>query len=248
MIKAVAYYRTSSATNVGEDKDSHKRQEDACKGYAAKHGMEVCNGFYDAAVRGSESVVNRAGFSEMIEYMNNMGISVILVETVNRFSRDLIVQLTGYEFLRKGGISLIPVDCPTHFQEDTPTAKMVRQILGAVSEFEKSSLVEKLRKARDRKRATMGRCEGRKPVPSAVTGLAVSLRASGASYRAIGAKLLEMGHGVIERGDDGKYYNTGKAYKAGSVKLMVGRDKVDIGMGSMGRLDGISAISGTQAG
>jgi hypothetical protein len=42
---------------------------------------------------------------------------------------------------------------------------MVRQILGAVSQFEKAGLVAKLRHARERKRATVGRCEGRKPVP-----------------------------------------------------------------------------------
>ena len=31
--KAVAYYRTSSSTNVGVDKDSDKRQKAACFGY-----------------------------------------------------------------------------------------------------------------------------------------------------------------------------------------------------------------------
>jgi hypothetical protein len=40
---------------------------------------------------------------------------------------------------------------------------MVRQILGAVSQFEKASLVAKLRHARERIRAEMGHCEGRKP-------------------------------------------------------------------------------------
>ena len=44
-----------------------------------------------------------------------------------------------------------------------PTAKMVRQILGAVSEFEKNSIVLKLRTARKRMKAELGRCEGRKP-------------------------------------------------------------------------------------
>ena len=41
---------------------------------------------------------------------------------------------------------------------------MVRNILGAVSQFERASIVEKLRKARDRKSADRGRrIEGRKP-------------------------------------------------------------------------------------
>jgi hypothetical protein len=36
LIKAVAYLRTSSATNVGEDKDSAKRQRDAISGFAKR--------------------------------------------------------------------------------------------------------------------------------------------------------------------------------------------------------------------
>jgi hypothetical protein len=39
---------------------------------------------------------------------------------------------------------------------------MVRQILGAVSLFEKAMLVAKLKGARERKRAATGKCEGRK--------------------------------------------------------------------------------------
>ena len=45
---------------------------------------------------------------------------------------------------------------------DTPTAVLVRQVLGAISEFEKTSLVAELKAARDRKREATGQCGGRK--------------------------------------------------------------------------------------
>src|SRR5918993_871976 len=93
---------------------------------------------------------------------------VILLETASRFARDLAVQLAGHDLLKARGIELIPVDAPEHFQDETPTAIMVRQILGAVAQFEKASLVQKLRHALERMRAEAGRCEGRKPVPEAV--------------------------------------------------------------------------------
>jgi DNA invertase Pin-like site-specific DNA recombinase len=54
------------------------------------------------------------------------------------------------------------VDAPTYFTDPSPTAEMVRQILGAVSQFEKASLVAKLRAARERKRIATGKCEGQK--------------------------------------------------------------------------------------
>jgi DNA invertase Pin-like site-specific DNA recombinase len=46
--------------------------------------------------------------------------------------------------------------------DDTPTAVMIRQILGSVAQFEKAMLVSKLRGARERRKAATGKCEGRK--------------------------------------------------------------------------------------
>jgi DNA invertase Pin-like site-specific DNA recombinase len=39
---------------------------------------------------------------------------------------------------------------------------LIRQVLGAVAEFQKTDLVVKLRAARERKRAETGKCGGRK--------------------------------------------------------------------------------------
>ena len=46
--------------------------------------------------------------------------------------------------------------------EDDPTRKLVRQVLGAIAEYDKTMLVLKLKAARDRKKAKAGKCEGRK--------------------------------------------------------------------------------------
>jgi DNA invertase Pin-like site-specific DNA recombinase len=73
------------------------------------------------------------------------------------------VQETGHALLKAEGIALVAVDDPDAFTADTPTAKLVRQIMGAVSEFEKAMLVAKLKGARDRASAKAGkRIEGRK--------------------------------------------------------------------------------------
>ena len=163
-MEVVAYLRTSSATNVGEDKDSHKRQLSAIETYAKRTKHKIIQPpFYDAAVSGADPVHTRPGFSEMLTFLSeNPRIKTILVETANRFARDLIVQETGYQMLKDRGIELIAVDSPDSFIDDTPTAQLIRQVLGAVSQFEKSMIVAKLRAARERKRAVNGKCEGRK--------------------------------------------------------------------------------------
>ena len=162
MESVIGYYRTSSATNVGEDRDSLTRQQDAVRGYAKTHGMQVVAEYYDAAVSGTVPVHERDQFTAMLSYIQENKTNTILVETANRFARDLVVQLTGHDLLKAQGVDLVPVDAPMHFLEDTPTATMVRNILGAVSEHEKATLVAKLKSGRDRKRLRDGKCEGRK--------------------------------------------------------------------------------------
>src|SRR5215510_9454473 len=73
-----------------------------------------------------------------------------------------MVVVSGRPCRSSRGIDLIPASAPDFFLEDTPTAVLVRQVLGAIAQFEKASLVAKLKAARDRKRARDGKCEGRK--------------------------------------------------------------------------------------
>lgn len=159
--RAVGYLRTSSATNVGGD--SEPRQRDAIRSYASRAGLVVVEEFRDAAVSGADPLDQRQGFAALLAWCRESGVRTIVVENASRFARDLIVQETGHALLRAQGFTLIAADDPDAFTADTPTARMVRQILGAVAEFEKANLVGKLRGARDRASAAAGRrIEGRK--------------------------------------------------------------------------------------
>jgi DNA invertase Pin-like site-specific DNA recombinase len=86
------------------------------------------------------------------------GVRTILVESPDRFARDLAVQLAGHDYLKNLGVALIPASAPDFFLEDTPTAVLVRQVLGAIAQFDKATLIGKLKAARDRKRAETGKC------------------------------------------------------------------------------------------
>lgn len=216
---AVAYFRTSSAANVGADKDSETRQRDAVLAYAGHAHLSVEAEFYDAAVSGADPVDARPGFAALLDYCAAHDVGVVLVETANRFARDLAIQLAGHALMLERGIELVPVDAPTYFSDPSPTAEMVRQILGAVSQFEKASLVAKLRHARDRKREETGRCEGRKAVPAEVIAQARRLARrnpkTGAtrSLREIAAELAALGFNGP----------SGKPYFPASVARMIGR-------------------------
>jgi DNA invertase Pin-like site-specific DNA recombinase len=206
MKTAVAYYRTSSATNVGADKDSLKRQQDAVGACAAAHSLQIVHEYYDAAVSGADPVDTRPGFTDMLAYMLGNGARTIIVENASRFAHDLIVQETGYQALKAKGIELIAADSPDSFVSDTPTAVLIRQILGAVAQFDKATLLHKLRGARDRKSAALGRrIEGNpnwKPVPLAAVEIARAARSRGLTLRAVSAELASAGF----LGPSGKHY------------------------------------------
>ena len=91
-IKAVAYLRTSSAANVGADKDSEKRQRAAIEAFARSAGYELVDSYYDEAVSGVDQVTSRPGFTAMMERIAGNEVRTIIVEMANRFARDLIVQ------------------------------------------------------------------------------------------------------------------------------------------------------------
>lgn len=217
---AVAYYRTSSATNVGPDKDSLKRQQDAVRSYAKAHRLEVVREFYDAAVSGADPVMDRPGFADMLTYILGNGARIVLVENASRFARDLAVQLVGHDLLKSKGITLVPVDAPNHFEDETPTAVMVRSILGAVSQFEKEALVLKLRKARDRKSAALGRrIEGARWMQTQPKASDAAVRAARAAH-AKGSSLRTISQELAARGFLAR---NGKPYSAQSVKVLLDR-------------------------
>jgi DNA invertase Pin-like site-specific DNA recombinase len=219
-MKALAYIRTSSAANVGEDKDSHKRQLAAISAYAKKAKLEVIASYYDAAVSGIDPIDQRAGFSQLLDHIEGNGVRTVIVEDATRFARDLLTQELGILLLIKRGVTILTSSGEDLTQTDDPMKKAMRQIAGVFAELEKHRLVSKLKGARERRKAAMGKCEGRKShaemTPEIVT-LAKRLRRKDRttgkvrSYRDISDRLAEAGH----------LNGNGKPYAAMSVRAMV---------------------------
>jgi DNA invertase Pin-like site-specific DNA recombinase len=157
----------------------------------------------------------------MLERLAGNGVRTIIVEGPDRFARDLAVQLAGHDYLKKLGVALVPASAPDFFLEDTPTAVLVRQVLGAIAQFEKASLVAKLKAARDRKIARKEWNGGRKSYADArpeTVRLAKELHAQRMSLRKISAELAARGH-LTMLGTKTK--REGRPYAAMSIKAMI---------------------------
>ncbi len=87
---------------------------------------------------------------------------VIIIEKLDRLARVLMIQERILADFKGRGVTLISVAEPDLCSTD-PTRTLLRQIVGAVAQYDKASIVSKLRAARQRQREQHGRCEGAKP-------------------------------------------------------------------------------------
>jgi DNA invertase Pin-like site-specific DNA recombinase len=201
---ALAYMRTSSAANVGADKDSEKRQRDAITAYAKRGGYAIVDWFSDASISGEDDIGDRPGFSAMLDRIEADGACTVIVEDASRFARKVLTQELGIVALQTRGVTVWSARGEMNLTETDDEFKIaMRQIAAVFAELEERRLVKKLKAARDRKRATGAKAEGRKSHaeerPETVT-LAKRLHRANPktskrrSLREIGAELAAAGH------------------------------------------------------
>lgn len=163
-LKAVGYLRCSG---LGQDGgDAWNRQRAACEKHASKHGLAIVDWFRDTGVSGTKGVGDRPGLAALLDRIESNGIRIVLIENASRLARDLLVSEVILAQFRAAGCAVICCSSGLDLAAETdadPTRRLIRQVLGAVSEFDRRVTVAKLKAARDRIRARDGRCEGRKP-------------------------------------------------------------------------------------
>jgi DNA invertase Pin-like site-specific DNA recombinase len=195
MGKAFAYLRVSGKGQI--EGDGFTRQVTAIRAFAAKNGIRIMRVFREEGVSGTKELENRPALVELITALHSNGVKLLLIERLDRLARDLMIQETIIGDLRRNGFDLISVMEPDLLQDD-PSRKLMRQIFGAIAEYEKTMIVLKLRGARIRQKARTGRCEGAKrygelPGEAAVVDRMKALRAEGLGFDRIATVLNAEG-------------------------------------------------------
>jgi DNA invertase Pin-like site-specific DNA recombinase len=158
---ALAYLRTSSAANLGGDSDD--RQRLAIRRYAKANGLEIVGEHYDEAVSGSDPIETRPGLSDMLSRIEGNGVRLVVVEDASRLARSVLASELAIVVMAQRGVRIVTASGEDLTATDDPARVMMRQIAAAFAQYEKARLVAKLKGARDRKSATVGkRIEGRK--------------------------------------------------------------------------------------
>ena len=157
---AFAYLRVSGLTQAKEG-NGLARQAEAIEAFAKANGYTIKRTFEDAGVSGT--IAQRAGIAEMAASVAMNGVRTIILESASRLGRDLIVSETILARFRGLDCNVIAADNGVDLaNDDSPSSVMLRQMLSAVSQFQKSELVAKLKITRERIRESGKKCDGRK--------------------------------------------------------------------------------------
>lgn len=157
-MKAFVYLRVSGRDQI--DGDGFDRQLLACQTYASQHGIEVAEVFREKGVSGTKDLDDRPALSELFVALEENGIKTVIIEKLDRLARDLMVQEAIIKDFMQHEYMLISAYEPDLCSNE-PTRKLIRQVIGAISEYDKTMIVQRLRAARQRKKLRGERGEGR---------------------------------------------------------------------------------------
>lgn len=162
-MKVFAYLRVSGKGQL--DGDGFDRQRATITAFCAAKGWTVIRWFEERGVSGTNEMGERPALTELVSLFGPSTTDTMVIECADRLARDLRVSELILEDFRKIKAKVYDASSQMDLTEcDDPTRVMIRQMLGAVAEWNKSMLVKKLRAARDRKAISSGRrVEGPKP-------------------------------------------------------------------------------------
>src|SRR5262245_26704908 len=209
-MRVVAYVRVS--TDRQPERGSRLEvQEQAGRAWPRLHGHRLVAVHRDEGVSGSNGVEDRTGLPLALSDLRDRRADAVVIARLDRLARSLttqeailakVWQLGGRMFTVEGG-EVLPDD------PDDPMRTAMRQMVGVLSQLERSMITKRMRDGRAVKRASGGYCGDGSPafgwqavdgelVPveaeQATVARARALRASGLSLRAVADQLHAEGH------------------------------------------------------
>ncbi|VBA45619.1 hypothetical protein LAUMK191_00421 [Mycobacterium attenuatum] len=208
-MRVVAYVRVSSAHQ--QEAYGPEVQREAIRKWAKAGGHKIVS-WQEDTISGASELRDRAGWCEAAALVKSSAAQGVVVARLDRLARDVMVQEL---LLRKlsdlGGIVLSTRENENEMlngESKDPSRKLVRVIMGAISEYDREMTVDRLAAGRAAKAARGGHAHGALPygyrsasgklVPVPAEQAALSkmkaLSAQGVSTREIARVLTADGH------------------------------------------------------
>jgi DNA invertase Pin-like site-specific DNA recombinase len=160
--------------------------------YAGRRGWEITEEYTDQGFSGSKE--SRPALNRLMIDAQQRKFDAVLVWKIDRFGRSLKHLVNALAELGAFGVAFISLR--DNLDLSTPSGRLMFQIIGAMAEFERALIQERV-KAGLRNARAKGKRLGRPRRDVDATKVA-ALRASGASWRAI-SRELGAGLGTLYR-------------------------------------------------
>ena len=152
--KRVALY-----TRVSSGEQNTEAQERALREYVQRRGWTVQKIYRDHGLSGANA--NRPALNEMLRDCRRGSVDVVVVWKFDRFARSLKALISGLELCRSLGIDFVSVT--EAVDTSLPAGELVFQMIGAVAQFERSLIGERVRSGLANAKAK-GKVLGRPPL------------------------------------------------------------------------------------
>jgi DNA invertase Pin-like site-specific DNA recombinase len=202
--RVLGYTRVSTQEQV--DGFGLAVQRSAIRDYCKASGLRLVRTFSDEGLSGSNGLDTRVALADALALAESGQVSAFVVYRLDRLARDLVLQETLMARMRKAGVEVLSVSEPD-VDSDDPTRVLVRQVLGAISQYERVLIKSRMVAGKQAKIARGGygggrppfgsRAEGRELVPEPreqkVIALVRQLHDEGLSTRQIADRLDDAG-------------------------------------------------------
>jgi len=157
-MKVAVYTRVSTEEQNAKDRYGMRSQLSDIRRLCSSRKYQIVQ-FYSDTASGSKS--NRPEFQQMLSDAKNHLFEAIVVAKFDRLARSLVLQLLTTDELQKIGVQVISVAEPLG-EQDPDTARLIRSVMGAFSEFERSRINARMSGGR-REKAKIGGFSGGPP-------------------------------------------------------------------------------------
>jgi DNA invertase Pin-like site-specific DNA recombinase len=186
--KRVALYARVSTSNGQQDPEMQLRE---LREYAERRDLVIVGEYIDRMTGSKDS---RPSLNRLMADAGQRKFDAIIVWKLDRFGRSLRHLVNALAELEAMGLTFISLR--DNLDLSTPSGRLMFQIIGAMAEFERSLIQERV-KAGMRNARAKGKRLGR-PRADVDESRVQALRASGASWRAVAEK-LGVGIGTVHR-------------------------------------------------
>ena len=163
--------RAALYTRVSTDEQNTEAQERALREYVQRRGWKVQKIYRDQGQSGASA--KRPALNELLRDCRRGSVDVVVVWKFDRFARSLNALISGLELCRSLGIDFVSVT--EAVDTSLPAGELVFQMIGAVAQFERSLIAERVKSGLANARAN-GKVLGRPPLRKLTREEAAKLR------------------------------------------------------------------------